>query len=415
MAVWNDYIVQYYYGDVDVYDPSAWATIDDVQDLSCFVGRQTSVDQWSVSSCSIRARYPNGFASPLVSLQADTWLRWFAPNSTFDPDTDTFNPAWVGLIKNVRLDIGIPWDSGNDVGVSDYLIIEAEGSLSRWGRFSGQLPIIVSPSFKSTMDELNDFYDLTGFRNEVYVPEVGLAEINYDDQQQYVFSQWLFEATNGMLAIVCDGVPYQNDFATSLTAQFGEPSTSIFPQSSVEISDVSFSDTTNDSSHRVFQQIEFEGLADTFYNEINVTSQQGGSATAKLPSLNLLSTYRTLGVSTLNVDEGDCQALADSLLNKYSVTDVKVSRLVAVASAQDTQNLNNLDITDLPFGFLSRFRVQIDVRGETFYGQIEGVQLSATPTDSVFTYYLTGVESLADFTLDSAEYGELDDDRLAFL
>lgn len=411
MSLWNDYKVEYYFGDVDFYDSGDWAAIDQVQDLQCFVGRQSSVDQWSTSTCTIRARYPNGFDSPLTNLKEGTWFRWFSPNA----DYETKKASWVGLVRNVRVEIGVDWDDGTDVGVSDVLIIEAEGSLSRWGRFTGQLPIVVSPSFNQTMEELNDYYVLTGFRNEVYVPEVALAGINYDDQQKYAFSQWLTEATNGMLAIVCDGVPYQNDFASSATAQFGEPSTSIFPQSRILTSDFVFSDTTNDSSHRVFQQIEFEGLADTFFNEVIVTPQQAAGVVSRVDSLNLLSTYRTLSVTTFNDSSQNAQSLADALLNQYSVPAVTISRIVATSSGQQTQNLDNFGYEDLPFGFLPLMRVQVDLRGQTFYGQIEGVQLSATPSGSVFTYYLTGVDSLAFFTLDSTVNGVLDQNRLAFL
>ena len=389
MAVYNGYTVELLNGTNVV-------TVGDVQSLSCFVGRQGSTDQWQVSSTTIRARYPQGYDSPLAGLDADAPVVWYAPDETY--------PSWAGRITNVTVDYGLPWD-GVDTGVEDYLTITAEGGLGIWGRGNITLP-------GGPVQYFQDMLDVNAQPSRSDIPNVTAALLNFNIDDPRPALDWLQQASASVQAVVQDGV---SAVADSRSATVG-----VELQSQRSTCEVSFSDVTNDSTHRVYSEIIFDGLADNYYTRITVNPENVAAQSVVL--LGNDPPYRQLNVETFNADTAQALSIASGLAAQYGVPLIGLAQIQAKTSAQHTQNLHTLTAPVSPapstitqLGDLVGSLIQVDFRGDTYYAIIEGVSVSAGLNETVFTYYLTPSDIAVWFTLDSTEFGELDDDRLAYL
>lgn len=389
MAVYNDYTVELLNGTNVV-------TVGAVQSLSCFVGRQSSTDAWQPSRTTIRARYPQGHASPLAGLIADAPVVWYAPNETY--------PSWAGRITNVMVEYGVPWN-GSTTGVEDYLTIDAEGALGIWGR--GNITLPASP-----VQYLQDMLNANAQPSKSSIPNVGASLLNFTIDDPRPALDWLQRATASVQAVVQDGL---SAVADSRSATVG-----VELQSQRSTCEVSFSDVTNDATHRVYSEIIFDGLADNFYTRITVNPEN--VAAQSVVVLGNDPPYRELNVETFNSGTSQAASIANGLAAQYGYPLIGLAQIQAKTSAQHTQNLHTLTAPVSPppstitqLGDLVGSLVQVDFRGDTYYAVLEGVGLSANLNESVFTYYLTPSEITGWFTLDSTAFGELDDDRLAYL
>jgi hypothetical protein len=398
MAVYNDYTVE-------VYDlgTTSWVEIPMIQNLRCTLGRRTSTDQWQIASAYFQARYPTGFDSPITALQVDAWIRFSFPGRAY--------AGWTGQVRDVRTEINLPWD-GVDTGPGDILMIEAEGYGGTWGRYDrtfqdvtnlpleGVLGIIANPFAPYTDDGPLSGNDL---------PDTEANEVGYNGGARDSWT-WLIAASETTQARICDGVAY-NSVTFDGNGTNGQPSLWVSNQSSFVAAGITFSDTTNDATHCPYFQLEYEGLADTYFTQITLTPEKTATYTLDLIESSIQRTYN---INTLNTDATQAAYLASFLGAQYSDTSPGIARLVARTSGQHTQNLDTLGIANQELGYLVLNQVAIEIRGQTYLAQIEGVEVSATLGETVFTYYLSPVASVGWFTLDSATLGVLDEDRLAY-
>jgi hypothetical protein len=387
MAVYNDYTVQFYDA-----GSSAWVDVTDVQSLSCFVGRDSAAAEFQVSTTSVSARYPGGFVAPYAGLTLGSWFRWAVPGR----DVDVDGPSWVGVVADVTVEFGVPWD-GSSTGVEDVISLQCEGGLSIWGR--DDLTLIGNPNL--SMQEILDQVDQP--TTNTSIPNVAAAAIAYQRVDPIPALSWLQKATASIQGIIQDGIEETSD---------GSPSVRLLTQSQITVSDVSFSDTTNDSSHRVYSEIGFDGLGENYFTRVTVIPEQVAKADASVGS----APFRQLNVDTINAATSVAQSIANGLLAQFGTPVIGLSRLSARTSGQQTQNLDTMLVSGVPpLGDLIGRRVEVAFRGQTLYAEIVGVRVSADLNETVFTYSLAPAEAVFWFTLDSTEFGELDDDRLAFL
>lgn len=391
MAVYNGYTVE-------IHQPAGPTTITvpDVQEITCFVGRQTSTDAWQVSTVTIRAWYPYGFDSPLAFLEADMPIVIYAPNETW--------PSWAGRITNVTVDYGIPWD-GVDTGNEDYLVIEAEGALGVWARGNVTL---VNPG----VTQMGELLDLFSEPNVHDIPNSPAAQLSYQRVDPIAGLQWAQKAAASVQAIIQDG--------RSLNSDEYSPTVGFELQSQRSNCEVSFSDTVNDATHRTYSAIVFDGLADNYYTRITVLPEDVAAQSTTV--LGATEPYRQLNIDTYNATTAQALSIATGLKAQYGYPLLGIAQIQASTASQHTQNLHTLTAPVSPapatitqLGDLIGRVVEIDFRGQSYTAVIEGVSLRAELDQSVFTYYLTSTDISAWFTLDSAEFGELDDDRLAYL
>lgn len=390
MAVYNAYDVQYYNSAT-----SSWVGFGDVVSLRCMVGRMSSTASWQISSTIVRAKYPQGFDSPLP-ITVGTPIRWFAPGRSF------LKPSWTGVVKNVRAKWGMPWNPTTKVGNDDEVEIEMEGGLSLWGRqnfeFTG-----LTDEFDTIVTVLGDSAAAPIGNN---IPDTTATKVEYNAGTKLMLS-WLTQAVAGFQGRIVDGVANQAAWNGSPA---GEPASWVGKYSDTPQAPVMFSDTANNATNRKYTEVEFDGIADEFFNRVEVNPETLATQAAATPPGN-----RVLDVPTYNKTTATADYLADFLLALYSNPSPSMARITATTANQHTQNLDTLGVTDLELGYLVQYRVALQLRGQTFYGQIEGVEIDASLSETVYTYHLSPATAGNWFTLNSADYGRLNEDRLGFI
>lgn len=410
MTVWNSWTVEYLNG-------STWTAIDNVQQLECMVGRRRLLDPWPTSTATMTVWYPEGWATPIPNLAIGSQIRFFAPGRS------ATKPSWTGYVSNLRVDLGVMWDSGTSDGNLDFLTIEAEGYISRLGR----LP--------TTTWDLELSYDFT----EVWDDNLKIRTVtNLDRTSPWndgTYEEFL-RPSGGPLAGSVDqlgqlqawsqmmGHRLYDGVRRSWTVGIGtadQPATYIgIPVEDPVMTTVRFSDTTNDSTNRQYDAVTFDSVFDLNYNAATVSFRDGAldplAREQTSTSLNITpeQDYFTEFPIAAAGEAVKYRAVADRILRTLQPPAVSIDSISATSAGQHTQNLDTLGVTDLELGYLPAYAVEVQLRGQTLYCQIEGVQITANTSETRFTYYLTTTGQTARFTLDSAAAGRLDINRLAF-
>lgn len=390
----------------DFYSPSTWTNIPNLVSVDLTVGRQVLTDQWPVSTGQLRFHYPNGFASPISNLAIDQPIRVIAPGRV--------RPfaAWTGRVSNIRVELGVPYQG--TTGNADYLIIDVEGALSYWARSNTTfLSTFISRSLVSGIDAIAaeigyPVYLIRGFGDYYSTTEIqfGAAPGNLQGNAAQILNQTV-QSLNGR---ILDGV---YDYRSSGAAPY--PIMEIVSTSQLSPAAIVFSDTLNDATNRVMESVDLAGLGDTYYTKTTVTP-------ASIAEQSAGSGYREYTVNTFNSRSSTAAELAAYLNDVLNDKEFGLSTITAVASAQNTQNLDTLGATYTFFGTtydcqisqLPGVQIAANFRGTTYSGTIEGVQVSATTEDARFTYYISNLSNSDWFTLDSSYFGVLDQDRLAW-
>lgn len=387
MAIWNNYTVQYLNG-------STWTTINKVTDLTFNVGRQLPTDQWQSSNGSIRVFYPTGYTTPIANLSVGSTIRWFAPGRS--------NVAsWTGYVRNIALEVDVPWNATTGTGAADYLVIDCEGELSKLGR----------ANYTIDTNSLNIDMGLA----------VGRLGTGTGAQ---VFDEGFFSSsfTVSFPAGTYQALQHLNTLATSANARVIDgvrlgvgtnptrPAAIVANSSLQTVAPVSFSDTTNDSTHSIYDSLSFDGLADNYFTQVVVNPASVASQTESFGS----APYSTLELSTYNSSTADAYELAALNLNLYKLPTLGVSQLSATSAGQHTQNLDTLGVADAQFGELVMRYALIDFRGSTYVAAIEGATITADTNQTRVTYYLSPATYAGWLTLDDTSLGVLDVNRLAF-
>jgi hypothetical protein len=382
MTLFNNYSVQYFVS-------NTWTTIDNLQEVSCTVGRQNITDSWSASQAAFTFRYPTGFASPLAGLNVGTPIRLNSPNSST-------GGTWSGYVKDVQVSWGIPYVAG--VGQADFLTIQAEGALASWGRKAGT-GFTPSSSFANTqLTEVLTHYGFTWNGNLTSEPvEPQTTNTTVLDWFQKFINTVQGRVLDGHPTVVIDDI-YQRG--------------NVFVRSNASLikSTVSFSDVANDATRQVYDKIEFDGLADNTFNQSIVTSPTYSDQI----STNGVAPFRSFTTDTYANSAAQAKDIADYVLAEGSGP-IAPRSISCVSSAQNVSKLDTLGISRLSFERfmdIPLFYVEIVFRGQTYEARVEGATLTASPEQTRVTYYLSSQESNPFFLLDNADFGVLDQNKL---
>jgi hypothetical protein len=416
MPASNDWTVQYF-------DGSAWTTINNVQQLTCTVGRQAPLEQWPVSSAQIRVWYPTGYSSPLANFGVGTAIRFSAPGRL------STKPMWTGYVANAVLELGIPWNSGTTTGQADFLNISCEGAGALIGRGEqvsiGSYGLGTAETVKTLIEGINTNASLpvgydttdTAFTTRKWDTTVFTALVEYPWtllQDTAVYGQWR----------LCDGIRKTWSWAGS-AGSTDEPAVYMgaSPKVSPPVTSVSFSDTTNDATRRTYEEVTFDGLADVYVTRaaLSFTYYGGGSPTTITETkTNGSKPWRSFVANVLpqslySLGDGTyIDETAEWYANAFSDQSPTFSSVSATTYGQQTQNLDNLGVTDLEFGMLPRYAVNVTLRGTTYLCQIEGATVTADTEGARYTYYVSPAGDTAYFMLDDTNAGRLDFNRLGF-
>jgi len=365
---------------------TSWTSLTNLESMTINIGNQAQLEQIKASTAQFTFRYPTGYASPIAELVPQTFIRVL--NTT--PGSGNYR-IYTGRIANVSAEYGIPYSAG--VGVSDYLFIDVEGFFAEAGRAYGNGYAMSAGTANEQFINMNL---QTGFFCTFFpttnTPQI--AATNIDN----TWGDWVSQVALTTNARLVDSNPNDGLAGSfSLVSPFDD-----------RISTINFSDTTNDSTNQVYNEISFGSLADNYYTRIIVTPESYAEQVVPAGS----TSGRTYQVNTLSPSVTNAYDYANYLLANYDEPQLAITSVTCMAEAQNVFNLDKIGLVSVSGspGYL----VNVAFRGTTYPCVIEGVTISATPSGSRFTFYLSGGVLNSYLRLDNATFGRLDYNKLGF-
>jgi len=365
--------------------PAVFTTLTNVQSITINAGRQAQLQAIQATTATIEIRYPTGFASPIADLVTGTIIEIKNTNTIYPyPNADMF----LGRISNVTAVYGIPYQ--NNVGQSDYLIINVEGSFAVLGRMQGDGYVLTYTDLQSQCVEASIE---TGITVEKVGPNTSLAPTTISG----TWADWVAQAaltTNSRLhdTVFIDTVSIVSPFAQNIAT-------------------TGFSDTANDINNQVYNGITFDSLGDNYYTQITVDPQDFAAVT--VTSVGATAPFRTYQVNTLSASTGNATDFANYLLGNYETANFAISSFTCSAESQAVCQLDGMN-NGPNFNSFVGTQVNVTFRGTVFTCLIEGVTMSATPNGASFTYYVSGADLNAYLLLGNPILGQLDNNRLGY-
>jgi hypothetical protein len=327
-------------------------------------------------------RYPTGYASPVTALVSGTVVK-------IENTTGTAYTVWLGKIDNVTVQYGIPFASG--VGPQDYVNVTVEGAFAALGRMQGNGYSMAAGTITSQMTDAST--------------ETGLS-LTFDGTAAQTLAATTINSTWGdWVNRVCQSTN------SRIWDSFDYLSTAVISPFSSNINTVNFSDTANDSTNQVYNQINFDSLADNFYTQVTVTPESFGSAT--VTKVGATVPYRTYQTNTINASTAQASDYASYLLGNYDTPRFAISSFSCMAEAQASFQLDKIGALNT-LAYAPGTQVGVAFRGTTFQCIIEGVNVSASPAGAMFTYYVSGADLNAYLILDNTTFGVLDANKLGY-
>ena len=361
---------------------ATYATLSTVatnlQTVTVNYGRQAQLDAYSANTANVVLRYPNGYTTPNALFITGTWVRISVRLGT----SGTFKQLFVGQLTDVTVNYGIPFSGG--VGNADFVTLTCEGNFAAFGRVQGDSYAMTAGTLSAQAGQCATQTGLnvstsSGFGGTQAFPATTVSS---------TWGDWVNRAVltmNGKLIDISDGILMVNAYYR-IAGFFGN-----------------FSDTTNDASNHIFEQIAFTSLADSFYTQVTVDPESFAAATVQTGS----APFRTYLVNTFNASTSQATDFANYLLSTYSTA---TQRILSV-----TCNLN-AQIGDIPSYQMGEIgsTVTVTFRGVTLNCVLEGATFSGNPTQSSATFYLSSQDLNNYLILDDAIYGKLDFNRLGY-
>ena len=343
----------------------------DVQQINVIIGRQRTLDIYSASRATITLRYPTGYASPNALIKSGNFVK-----------IDGYNRViFEGKIDNVDVQYGIPFVS--NVGNADFLTFTAEGSFAVFGRAQGE---DYAMSAGTLADQLTECANET---NEIVVLDsaVGNGPQMAATTISGTWGEWLNKVLITINGRMQDTVVLEH--------------TNLLLYSTIEQQTINFSDTTNNATNQVYDVINFGSYADNYYTQVTVTPESFAAQTVESGS----APFRTLQTNTLNASTGQASDFANYLLGAYDTQSFALLSISALAEAQNSFQLDEFRVADA---------VKVTFRGTTFDCVIEGIDFTADPVSSRYTFHLSGADLNRYFILNSTTFGILNTNQLGY-
>jgi hypothetical protein len=372
--------VQSFAVDVEGVSGTPAITLSNVQSINFKTGRERQLDQYATLSGTIVVRQPS---APNAVIKPGSTVK-----VTWD-DGGIFRSQFSASISNVQMSYGIPYAGG--VGNADFMTISLEGYFARCGRASGEGYAMAADTISAQTTAASTASGLTiNYSSSGTGPPMAATTVNG------TWGDWINSAcltTNGRMREAFNGV--------SLFSPFG-----------AQVANINFSDTTNNASFQVYDNIEFASYADNFYSQVTVDPESFAAQTVQTGS----RPYRTYSVNTLNASTSQATDYANYLLNNFTTAPLAITSFSCLANAQNSFKLWNLATSggSLEIGTCVGAQVSVAFRGTTYQCIIEGAAFSAVPGEARYTYYVSPADQNAYLILNSATFGTLDFNRLGY-
>lgn len=375
MAAPGVYTVKYN----SAFPSGSFTALTNVQEVAFRGGRRSQLDAYNASTATIIARYPSGYASPIAALVPGTAIEILTPNVA--------NPYGIyGKIRNVNVTYGIPYAA--NVGVADYIEIEVEGAFAEAGRMNGASYAMAAETLSSQITTMNAQTGLTASSNTSQ--QMAATTING------TWGDWVnssLVSINGRMADfgAIGGIFIRSPYVASTCS-------------------VNFSDTTNNATNQIYDQIRFDAIADNYYTQVQVDPESYAIQTVTQAGATL--PYRTLTVNTLNSSTSQAADLATFLLSQYGTQKFAISQISCSAEAQNSFQLDKLGLSGAQECIGAK--VNVAFRGTTYTCIIEGISFNATPESARWTFDVSGADLNNYLVLNDAVFGKLDNNKLGY-
>jgi hypothetical protein len=362
---------------------SGFTALTNLQGIQISLGRGAQLDQVKASTATFELRYPTGYASPVTALVSGTYIK-------IENTTGSAYTVWRGRISDVSARYGIPFVGG--VGQADFLSVTCEGNFAAVGRMQGENYAMAAGGLsQQCLDAYNESGVQIQFITSGGEPQMAATTVSS------TWADWVARAALTVNARLWDA---STAFGSWIVSPFFS-----------NVSTVNFSDTANNATNQIYNQINFDSLSDNFYTQIQVDPESYAVATVTQAGASL--PYRTYQVNTLNNSTSQATDYANYLLANYGTARFAISSFTCMAEAQSSFQLDKIGYQSL-MPQAPGTQVSVAFRGTTYQCIIEGVTMSATPAGASFTYYVSGADLNAYLILNNATFGRLDFNRLGY-
>jgi len=354
--------------------------VSNVQNVSLKYGREKPLDNYSANTANVVLRYPTGYTTPNALFITGTWVRISVRRVA--PGYETYTQLFVGRLTDVIVNYGIPYSGG--VGNADFVTLTCEGNFAAFGRVQGNNYAMTAGTLNAQTGQCTTQTGLsvsttTNFGGTQAFPATTISG---------TWGDWINRAVltmNGRLIDVSDGVFMVNAYY-KIPGFYG-----------------GFSDTTNNASNHVYEQIAFTSLADSYYTQVTVDPESYSAATVQTGS----APYRTYLVNTFNASTSQATDFANYLLSTYSTATTRILSVTCNLNAQEG------DMPRYGMGEIGS-TVTVTFRGTVFNCVLEGATFSGNPTQASATFYLSAQDLNNYLTLNDAVYGKLNNNKLGY-
>ena len=345
-------------------------------------GRRAQLDQYNCSTASFEVRWPSTTVNPSSVFYTGVFIRIVNTTSGLN--------QFQGKISNVTMSYGIPLKGTSSP--ADVVKVSCEGSFATLGRTQGSGYSMAANVLAAQLSTASTQSGVTQIYSLASSPSMAATTVNstwgdwLNRSLVTTNSRMIDSQNNGVLVVS----PY--DYTASA---------------------VNFSDTTNNATNQVYDEINFESLADNYYTQVTVTPESFGAATVLKSGAT--KPYRTLQTNTFNASTSQATDFANYLLGNYGTQTFAIGSISCMSEAQSSFKLDAIG-AGVSSGTSSIIGAQVSVafRGTTYRAIVEGVAVSATPAGSRYTYYLSGADLNAYLILGNTTFGRLDFNKLGY-
>ena len=359
-------------------------TIGDVQSVTFMSGRMFGTEPFTAGSCTIISRNPSNWSAPLPAMGREIYVH-----------PGNIGNGWCGRIVDIKINYG-------EVAAMDEAVITCEGVLGSIGRnqlnsfaltqksclfqaadIASDSNVEYAGNFTSTFLSIASAQTYTGnaldLMSELILTEVGRIAEAFDDD------------TDGLgLAFIA-----RYFFSTN---------------TKIRVSDIE-ADWTATPRYFKYNEIEFKSSSENFFTKCTIQPQGLTNQTSGTGKFALVQ-------QSLDYTTGQALNHAQYLLSQYSSQtssplSVTVSYGAQNSSAQSqfaSSLLKNfIDSLATPTGISTVIGTEIEIkfRSATYNGLVEGYSVSATPTDTIVTFYFTPADQFNYLILNNATQGTL--------
>ena len=353
---------------------TSWTSITSyVQNWSYSYGRRSVTDQWSTGTGFVEGIKPNNL--PAISI--GDWIRFYEAS---------LNTVYILQVGDYKRQYNIAGAS------ADRWEISLEDAYSQVGRARAQYTATsaAGDSAKVVLDlgaiVAGILADTTGGNwSKCSAITVAIGEPISDEVNKLNFQAGAYIQSHR----VDQGIDW---YGFDATDWYGDPTN--------HFHETKYSDAGGGGTHFEYEQIQFEGLANSYFDSVYV--EPAGLATQIAGSGS-----RTYGIQTYDQTTAQAQSWADYLLIQLSGKTQTPSILVTSAQTQQGPLPDLLEL--LPGNVL-----EIVLRGSEYYAIIEGGTVSATPSDTRISLSLSDRDAVNYLLLNNSNWGRLDENRLGF-